>query len=187
MTYNIANRKLIIFLISIIISTVIINVIINIGINVEYLRISSISIFSKSEPKYNNAIILVGLKRLKQLAIIIVLAQIVNIDNLLLGIIIAIGSVFGFVLSVQAYYVGIAGVLIGLIYLLPQFIIYFIGIYFYYLSKNGNQLTKRIKFANLSSSMIIMVVFSIVLIGIFVETYFSKFFFNVIHQYIVLR
>lgn len=164
-------NELLISMVSVFFSSLIINIIMKKGISFDYLIITMADIKHTIAMPVISSFFIILLRRLKQLAVLIVLMKLFNPDIINRLAIVLLSSFYGVFMSVQAYTGGIALVGVFLISILPQYILYFMCIDFTYKFFKGRVFNKnKIKF--------MCSVFMLTAIGTFLEENFLRIFFR---------
>ena len=124
--------------------------------------------------KYSSVLI----KRIEQMAVIILAIKVFQIDRVINLLTFLFGFVLGFLLSVQSYYLGIKGVFVVIFTVIPQFLFYYAALLCVkkYIRSSDDK-KHKIQFA------ICYVMFF--LFGILFECNFSEKIFGCFYQYMV--
>lgn len=162
-------NELLISMVSIFFSSLIINIIMKKGGSFEYLIITMADIKRTITMPVISSFFIILFKRLKQLAVLIVLMKLFNPDIINRLAVVLLSSLYGILMSVQAYTGGITLVGTFLISILPQYILYFMCIDFTYKFYKGRVFNKnKVKF--------VCTIFMLTVIGAFLEENFLRFF-----------
>ena len=162
-------NKLFISMIYVFFSSLIINILLKKGISFDCLVFTVEDIKNAMKLPVLSSFIVLSLKRIKQMAIIIVLMKLFKpeyVHNVLMAL---MGIIYGIIMSVQAYTGGIAYVGAFIVSIFPQYIIYFLcieSIYNFYIGRSFNK--NKIKF--------VLSIFMLTMFGAFFEENFLRFF-----------
>ena len=115
--------------------------------------------------------------RLKQLIAVMVLIKAFGTNRMCNIFVVVLGGLLGLFISCQVYYIGLLGLVILLIYLMPHGIIYLWGICYSYKSK--------LFYIKEESGKKLLIFVMIFLIGVVVECIFMTFFLKNFYQYMV--
>ncbi len=118
------------------------------------------------------------MNRIKQLFILLLLMKAFGGKQIYNMVMIILGGVFGFVMSVQIYYLGLPGVLIILAYIFPHYLFYILAMVY----ENTTGLFEMVSKDNIKKIFIFIMIFSI---GMFFECLFMTFFLKNFYQYMV--
>ncbi len=118
------------------------------------------------------------LKRIKQLALLLIILKAFGYQIVFDFMVIVGGCAIGLMVSSQVYYLGLAGLIILLVYVFPHYIVYFYGLYFGYKNK--------IFSVGKTDNFKIFVIFSLVfIVGMILESIFMTIFLKNFYQYMV--
>ncbi len=148
-------------------SSLLINIIIKRGVSFDYLMFTLEDIKRIITLPPASSFIILFLKRLKQIAVVIVLMKLVKPEIIYNFCIVLLSALYGIIMSIQAYWGGIALVGVFIISILPHYIIYFLCIDLTYKFYKGRIFNKsKLKF-------IITILMSTV-IGVLLEENFLR-------------
>lgn len=162
-------NKLFTSMIFVFFSSLIINILLKKGISFDCLVFTVEDIKNAMKLPVLSSFIVLSLKRIKQMAIIIVLMKLFKPEYVYNFLIVLASVVYGIIMSVQAYSGGIAYVGAFIVGIFPHYLIYFICvklIYDFYIGRTFNK--NKIKFA--------LAVFMLTMFGVFFEENFLRFF-----------
>lgn len=171
------GERRVILLVTIFLSSFLINLFIRRGLDFEYLTLSAYDMRDVLSSRMAPSIIYIVFKRAKQLAIIWMLMKVLKTEYVYNTLLVIMSGMFGIMATVQSYYLGMNGMMILLIFLLPHYIVYIliIKLLYDYYGGSGYEKTK------------ILILFAILFsIGVMCEGFFSRFFLFKYYQYIVL-
>lgn len=125
-----------------------------------------------------SAFIYVLIKRIKQCFLFFLLMKVINQVIIYNGFLMLVSGFVGIMLTVQSYYCGFDGIALLLLYMLPQYIIYYIVVKnLYEFSYINRQNECWIRY--------IVLILILLLIGTLCESFFLRFFLMKYYQYMV--
>lgn len=163
-------------------SAVFVSVIFNLFIRREYdfsyilIDINDmVSILSKEKTDIFCSVII---NRIKQVFFILLMFKAIGSSRAYSIFMIAGGGLVGLIVSAQLHYLGITGLMIMAGFVLPHYIIYYLGIVYCYRLK----LFDNAKESDIKNILSVCVIFTL---GIILECFFSTFFLKFFYQYMV--
>lgn len=125
-----------------------------------------------------NVICNVVLKRIEQMAVILLAFRVFRTEIIINILVTVFGCVLGFLLTVQSYYQGMKGIFVILLTVMPQFIMYYFSLLYVrkYMRLSDDKRNKL---------QLIMLSIFIFLLGILFECIFSEKIFCYFYQYMV--
>ena len=172
------NTTYIMTLASVIFVSLIFNLFIRNEMDFSYLMLDLSDIGNLSLQNKNEIFQYIFSKRLKQFLLLVILIKAFGSDKIFDIMTIVFGGILGLMISVQVYYLGLLGLIILILYLLPHYILYFLGIYYGYREKIFN-----VGSDNNLKKFIIFSLFYV--IGVILECNFMNFFLKNFYQYMV--
>ena len=172
------NKNFLMFFAVIIFFSIIINLFIRSGYDFSYLGIYPADINISHSKSWIPTFVYVLVKRIKQCFIIFLLMKVINSSIIYNGFLMLLSAFVGIMLTVQTYYYGFAGIVLLLIYMLPQYIVYIVilkNLYEFSFIKRSHECWIRY----------IMFILLLLLIGVLCESFFLKFFLTKYYQYMV--
>ncbi len=154
------------------------NLFIKNDINFEYLALELTDIRNLVLQDKQIVLGTVGLNRIKQLIVLLIIMKAFGSKNTYNFLMILLGSILGFVLSIQVYYVGMGGIIIFMVYIFPHYLIYLLAMYY-------SSITNMFERGNDSNIKKVMSFALIYVVGIVVECVFMTFFLKIFYQYMV--
>lgn len=172
------NNTYFMALVSIGFVSLILNLFIRNEMDFSYLLIDINSISNIISINKKSIIEYIMYSRLKQMFIIIILFKAFGTAKIYNALVIIFSSFLGFMLSIQVYYIGIDGIWILLVNVLPHYIFYYFSVWYGFkvrIFSNGiREEYKKI--------LIFCIIF---VIGMVFECFFMTFFLKIFHQYMV--
>lgn len=169
------NKSYIMAFLSVVFVSIIFNLCIRKNINFEYLSIGIDDMYAIIHRSNRDVISYVIFKRLKQLLIILILIKAFGCGTIYNTLLVSLSGILGLLLSVQVYYLGIQGVIVLLLYLLPHYIFYCVSFYYCKRTKLFESKTDE----NIKNLICIIIIYvaGMVVEGVFM-TNFLKFFYQ---------
>ena len=161
--------ELLIAMVSVFFSSLIINIIMKKGTSFDYLLITMADLKRTISIPVISAFLIIFLKRIKQIAVLIVFMKLFNPDIVNNLSIVILSSFYGVLMSVQAYAGGIYMVGIFLVSILPQYILYYMCVDLTYKFYKG-------KVFNKNKAKFFCTIIMLTVIGTFLEENFLRFF-----------
>lgn len=169
-----------ILLISVVFASFIINLFIRNGLDFNYLSLSVDEIKLMSDASYISMMLYILIKRMKHVLLVLILMKVLKPDFVYNSILILLSVMLGILLTVQTYYVGIAGVFLLILYIIPHYIVYVMLINYIYEHYMGG-------LVDIGKLRFWMVTVLLLMIGVLCEGFFSRFFLDKFYQYMVIH
>lgn len=126
----------------------------------------------------SKSILYIIIKRIKHLILLLLLIKAFKIENIYKLFIGFCGVIIGIMITVQVYYLGLFGIVAFILYVMPHFLIYYLGINYAYKEK----LFSRGYEGEIKKIGVFML---IIALGIVLECTFMTFFLKNFYQYMV--
>lgn len=170
-------NSFVVAIMSVVFASLMFNLFIRNEYDFRFLIIETRDIYSIALLEKQQVIQYIVINRIKQLLVVLVLFKAFGVEKICNVFVVLFGGLIGLFVSCQVYYVGLLGLVIILLYMLPHGLIYAWGMYYSYKAKMfyvKEDVSKKL--------VIFMMIF---VLGVIVECVFMTFFLKNFYQHMV--